>query len=767
MLSFDFKLTKLLNRLRMPLNSYEGLMEESQVFSLLKDGQWVVMLYLDIIGFELTEQIYGSLNCRQVLQILSQLTRCHVPGCLKPYHFLEHRRWGDDLVIYFYAPNQAPPSVMKVSELANSVRDNLCVRLNKSCSHLIPTPLDFHVGYALLNPQLGSVEKILYTGFKEAVMVAKGHLNALEMQRRHEYKELLLEKNINMVFQPIVALSTGEIMGYEALSRGPVDTFFANPENLFGYAEKTNQLYALEKVAREKALASFSKDIQKHKLFINISPQVVHDPSFRADEIKATLSELGVTPDRVVFEITERTSIENFNAFRESLAYYRQHGFLVAIDDAGSGYSSLQAISELQPDFIKIDLSLIRDIDKTRNKQVLVETFITFSEKTGSQIIAEGIETQSELSCLQELGVPFGQGFFLARPGYPPPVLDAPAAKHINEYTVGANHRERLGRMIPVGSIRQVVATYAPGALTREIVDFFTKFPQVEGIAIIDDHQKPVGLVMRDKLFNQLGSQYGFAIYAERPISLVMDHNPLQIEDDTPVESVSQAALGRPDHKVYDSVIINKNGLYRGLVSLRSLLDVITNMQIEGARFANPLTGLPGNRQIEEELLNRLASGQPFSVIYLDLDHFKGFNDCYGFERGDLVLKLTAEICKESSTQIGESDDLVSHIGGDDFIIITRPGVSGQICDLVIEIFDRKVPDLYDPEDRQRGYINTKDRQDKPVRLPLMSISLALIDSEPGQFQTIEELSRSAALLKKYAKSKDGSVFVKDRRKWS
>lgn len=409
---FDFKLTKFFNRLRKPLISYERLMEDSQAPGLLKEGHWVAMLYLDVTGFELAEQINSSLSYKQVSQTLTHLARLHTPGCLKNYHIFEQRRWGDDLVIYFYAPNQSPPSAMELSELADSVRVDLGARLNKKYSHLIPTTLGFHIGYALLNPHAGSIEKILYTAFKEAVMVSKGHLNAYELQRQQEYKELLQDKNVNTVYQPIVGLVTGGIMGYEALSRGPADTFFANPENLFSYAEKTNQLFVLEKLAREKAMFHFGENILKHKLFININPMVVHDRSFIADDIKAALSELGASPDQVVFEITERTNIENFNAFRKSLQYYRQHGFLVAIDDAGSGYSSLQAILELQPDFIKIDLSLIRDIDKIRNKQVLVETFVAFSEKTGSQIIAEGIENQNELSCLQELGVPLGQGFF-------------------------------------------------------------------------------------------------------------------------------------------------------------------------------------------------------------------------------------------------------------------------------------------------------------------------------------------------------------------
>lgn len=156
-----------------------------------------------------------------------------------------------------------------------------------------------------------------------------------------------------------------------------------------------------------------------------------------------------------------------------------------------------------------------------------------------------------------------------------------------------------------------------------------------------------------NKLFNQLGTQFGFAIYTERPIALVMDNNPLIMEDDTPVELVSQAAMSRSGNKVYDSIIICKNSFYKGMVSVRSLLDAITGMQVEAARFANPLTGLPGNRQIEAELTNRMASGLSFSVIYLDLDYFKSFNDCYGFERGDLVIKLTAAIIKEGSLEAG------------------------------------------------------------------------------------------------------------------
>jgi EAL domain-containing protein (putative c-di-GMP-specific phosphodiesterase class I)/GGDEF domain-containing protein len=587
--------------------------------------------------------------------------------------------------------------------------------------------------------------------------------DAGEIARREQFGQILRDKAISIVYQPVASLEDGKITGYEALTRGPENSYFNKPVNLFGYAEKTNQLYALEKLARQKALSGFGDNYKDKKIFINISPQVVNDPSFRIDELITYLAEIGASPQQVVFEITERTSIDDFCSFRDSLGYYRQYGFQVAVDDAGSGFSSLQAISELQPDFIKLDISLIRDIDHSPNKRSLVETLRTFSEKTGSIIIAEGIETAGELECLREIGVHLGQGFFLARPDNPCPALYPQAVSKLSGVYNPVLHKDRFGRMIPVGSISQSTAAMTINTLTSEMMKFFTNNPQVEGVAIVED-RKPVGLVMRDKLFNQLATQFGFAIYNERPIALVMDKQPFIVEVDTPVELVSQTALSRPNHKVYDSIIVIKNGIYLGLVSFRSLLDKITGMQIKAARFANPLTGLPGNLQIEEELLNRLNADQPFSIIYSDLDHFKSFNDCYGFERGDLVIQLAADIIKEVTAEEGKADDLVGHIGGDDYIIITRPDVAESICSGIIAAFEARVSDLYDPKDRARGYIDTRDRQDHPIRLPLMSISLAIINAQPKQYPSTEELARVAAELKKYAKSQKGSLYVIDRR---
>jgi len=182
-------LTGLLNRLRTPLISYDGLVTESRVPGLLRSGQWVSMLYFDIREFELTEQIYGGLYCSQVLQNLSRMARRYGPACVEPYHYLESRRWGDDMVIYFYAPGNSPPETLELSQLADKTRETLAYYLNKSSRHLIPTPLNFYAGYAVLLPKSGSVEKILYNGLKEAMLIAKGHLDAREIEKRQQFSK--------------------------------------------------------------------------------------------------------------------------------------------------------------------------------------------------------------------------------------------------------------------------------------------------------------------------------------------------------------------------------------------------------------------------------------------------------------------------------------------------------------------------------------------------------------------------------------------------
>jgi len=179
---------------------------------------------------------------------------------------------------------------------------------------------------------------------------------------------------------------------------------------------------------------------------------------------------------------------------------------------------------------------------------------------------------------------------------------------------------------------------------------------------------------------------------------------------------------------------------------------------------ANPLTKLPGNVSIINEIQNRIDKNELFSVCYIDLDKFKAFNDKYGFEKGDEVIQNTARILINVVAQYGTSHDFIGHIGGDDFVIITTPEKSDVLCQNIISKFDAMVPELYSEEDRKKGYIIAKDRQNRLKKIPFLSISIGVVSNEKRKIKHVAEVSQIGAELKGFAKTLKGSNYVKERR---
>ena len=179
---------------------------------------------------------------------------------------------------------------------------------------------------------------------------------------------------------------------------------------------------------------------------------------------------------------------------------------------------------------------------------------------------------------------------------------------------------------------------------------------------------------------------------------------------------------------------------------------------------ANPLTGLPGNLSIMREADKRIAQGQAFAMAYLDVDHFKAFNDAYGFSRGDEVLRMTARVLVNSIMASLEKDCAVGHIGGDDFVFLAPSHAVKGICETIIRDFDAIVPAFYDQDDRERGWIKSTDRQGNEERFPMLSISIAVVDTQILKSVHAGELSARAAQVKKYVKQMPGSTYMVDRR---
>ncbi|WP_052339199.1 EAL domain-containing protein [Gorillibacterium massiliense] len=254
------------------------------------------------------------------------------------------------------------------------------------------------------------------------------HLNdrrkqeVLYYRRLKELQKIMKTDALNTFFQPILRLDSGETMAYEALNRPARTPLFPNTEHFYDFVGQTNQVFLFECYCRNISLKRFIERYQPQAhdraslLFINIHPQVLLDSTYHSGETLHLLSRLGIAPEQVVFELTEKTAVTDFKLFEKVLSNYRSQGFRIAIDDVGSGYNSLKTLIYLKPEFVKLDMSLIRNIDKNREQQQLVKLIIEYSNHSSTEMIAEGIETVEELSYIREHGVQYGQGYILGKP---------------------------------------------------------------------------------------------------------------------------------------------------------------------------------------------------------------------------------------------------------------------------------------------------------------------------------------------------------------
>ncbi len=578
-----------------------------------------------------------------------------------------------------------------------------------------------------------------------------------------ELFSVLRKKAISTRFQPIVDLHTGDTLGYEALSRGPEGSRLFSPAALFQCAQEENQLMALEHLCREMAIASAVRYAIQDHLFLNITPSVIDDPAFLSGMTRKILAEHGLDPRQIILEITEHSAISNFDTFRRSIDHYRRQGFGIAIDDAGAGYSSLQSIAELNPDYIKIDRAFITNLEQNPLKQDMVKAMVDIARSCRAKVIGEGVETLAELLSLMRLNVDYAQGFYLARPEVPPPVvLEEKRQRIAMEHE--KRHKETLwseGFGLTVGDIVDATPTVVLEENVQVVEQLFERHSYLQGI-VVTDGKKPLGLMMRTRLYYHLGSNYGISLYRMRPIKKLMDDAPLIVSAALPLEAVARLAQERKEENLYDLIIVVKEDHYLGTVSIMNLLNHLTQLQIRNAFHANPLTGLPGNVMIEECLKEQVKNDNPFAVLYLDIDNFKAFNDRYGFEHGDKALVQTAGLCSAALAEFGGSNDFLGHIGGDDFLIVTTPELAPKLCDFIVRRFDDEMHGLYSAEDLEKGFISVLNRCGVEERFPVMTISIAVVTNANRRFGNFLELGEAAAGLKRQAKKYPQSIWLID-----
>ncbi|ERI94161.1 cyclic diguanylate phosphodiesterase domain protein [Clostridiales bacterium oral taxon 876 str. F0540] len=584
----------------------------------------------------------------------------------------------------------------------------------------------------------------------------------LKNTNNSELKELdrILENSeIATVFQPIVNLKTGFVIGYEALSRGPEDSILHNPDKLFSAAEDFNRTWDLESLCRVKAIERATNISKDKYLFINVDPHIFKDEKFKRGFTKEFLAKNNMSPETIIIEITEKTCIEDYKSFRTALDNYIDQGYKIAIDDTGSGYSGLKMLTETKPHFVKIDMDLIRNINVDFFKQALIKCFVSLAEVTNMKLIAEGIETEAELLTLMDLGVYAGQGFFLQRPAGT--FLDIPE----NVLNIIIKHNRLKNNNLAsndyyIGQIARCDKAFDLNTSCHEIQDYFNS-SKATG-ACVTQNNYPIGLIMKHSLYRALATQYGVAIFLKRPISLIIDKSPLIVDFYSTLQEVSKAAMSRADENLYDYVIITKEKKYYGIVTIKRLLEFTTMLETKYAKELNPLTSLPGNAIIEHKLNLVRQRNEKCCLLYLDLDNFKSYNDIYGFENGDKMLKFTSELIDSMVKSKFPNKSFVGHIGGDDFMCIIEDDLDkcNLLCQELIVNFDRNIGNYFNEQDRSNRYIEAENRYGQLERFCITSISIAGLYADFTQFSSIETIAQHMSKLKKQAKSIKGSSFI-------
>jgi EAL domain-containing protein (putative c-di-GMP-specific phosphodiesterase class I) len=310
-----------------------------------------------------------------------------------------------------------PATVADAKVLRSRLLVSLAPNLARAAFPYIKNPPPVEVGYAMAvhNPLIHP-ERILRRALEEALDFAAHSRRSDEILVRERLQDLILRERMVTAYQPIMDLEDRTVLGFEALSRGPRGSGLESADALFGAATRHNLLIELDRLCRKRALLSSGRIPSNAKIFVNTLPATIRDPQFRGKALIDFLDKAQVSPDRIVIEITEKLVIDNYNLFRETMAYFTDLGMSFAVDDVGAGYSGLESIARLKPTYLKIDMLLVRDVHASLVNREMVNAIIHLGRGIGSEVIAEGIHTDEEAKALREMGIDWGQGYLLARP---------------------------------------------------------------------------------------------------------------------------------------------------------------------------------------------------------------------------------------------------------------------------------------------------------------------------------------------------------------
>ncbi|MBV8062049.1 MAG: EAL domain-containing protein [Nevskia sp.] len=575
--------------------------------------------------------------------------------------------------------------------------------------------------------------------------------------RTVDVEQLLAQGQVTPVFQPVVAVGNGEIHGYEAFIRGPEGTPLHSPLALLNAADAQGRLNEFElQCCRLQASAFLALELPG-KLFLNMGADTIVQMQ-RRDGLRFLLDQ-ALAPSRVVIEITELAHVDDPQSLGQALRELRKLGTAFALDDFGEGHSSLRLWVELLPELVKIDKFFCQGVHIHSAKLEAMRLLLRYAAGQGTRLVAEGVEHAEDLAVIRDLGIELVQGFLLARPSArPQPLLEGPArqllrSREVSVYPEASRvpiHRATAGKLlVPAPAV-------APDASNNEVMELFRQQPEAQSVAVVNAG-KPLGLINRRHFVDRYAMPFHRELYGRRSCTQFMNDQPLLVDKSSSLESLTRVLTGEDQRYLAEGFIVTDGGRYLGVGTGEALVRAVTELRIEAARYANPLTFLPGNIPISEHIDRLLQGAARFAACYFDLNNFKPYNDQYGYWRGDEMIKLAAVAITQACDPLR---DFAGHVGGDDFVVLFQSADWHARCIQIVQRFNAEATRLFSEADRQLGGIRGEDRQGHPAFFPLTTIAVGVVDVHPGDFRTHEQVASAAAAAKRIAKHNQLGLWV-------
>lgn len=432
-------------------------------------------------------------------------------------------------------------------------------------------------------------------------------------------ENLINPKNIFPVFQPLLSLQNASVIGYESFIRFELDKenlenpyFF--PENTFKREKEKGNVWTLDKASFKTAVKTARAIGLRKKLFINLNSASFFDKNFQKEYIIKYLQKYGIAPANVVFEISENDFTEEFQeSIEETMAYFRSYGCQIALDNFGKQNFGFKKIYSLNPNYIKIDRTVIQDINTDEIKQKMVKSLVSFCAEIGTKTVATGIENEAELKTSLSLGVGFAQGFFIGNPDRI--FRNATTASYSavssclykkdeksesqkeqdekksdkNKKIKTAAATEKSAEIVApqkkqgtakIGDFCVYGITFVSETPVPEVLQLFQVNKECLLAVVLDVEKHILGTVSKSKFLNLFTSQYGYDLYSKRTIGHLMEKDFFSADENESVIEVSGRAMQRSEETVYSPVVIESHGKYKGIVSVRKLLDTIVNVEV-------------------------------------------------------------------------------------------------------------------------------------------------------------------------------------------